>query len=249
MRTYFLLAAICSLLLGSCAFLAPTPKNLDRYQLRATYQQGPCFGRCPVYTLSLYQNGLLVYEGERFTDKEGTWYRLLGRTEVATVLDSFMALDMRRFPVSFPSRVPDLATVSLSFIDLSAQGQRFVTAFKEEAPADLLKMAERMRSLAQAGGFRQYIDTIRTGENLIGLPIEIKKEEIIVHLRPTTKPDAWIVKYAKQNAQIKEKLTPNGSYYRIEVDTGQMELEELLDLMRRDEAVLSAQRNQQLNPR
>lgn len=239
---------MCSLFLGSCAFLAPTPKHLDSYQLRATYQQGPCFGRCPVYTLSLYQNGLLVYEGERFTDKEGTWYKLLGRTEVAAVLDSFVALDMRRFPASFPSRVPDLATVTMSFVNLP-DGERFVTAFKEEAPDDLLKMAERMRALAQASDFRQYIDTIRTGENLIGLPIETKKEEIIVHLQPTTNPDAWIVKYARQNAKIKEKLTPSGSYYLIEVDTGLMDLEELIDLMRRDEAVLSAQRNQQLNPR
>ncbi len=240
---------MCFLLLGSCAFLAPTPKHLGNYQLRATYRQGPCFGRCPVYTLNLYQNGLLVYEGERFTDKEGTWYKLLGRTEVNAVLDSFVALNMGRFPASFPSRVPDLATVSLSFIDLAAGGERFVTAFKEEAPDDLLKMAERMRTLAQGSGFRQYIDTVRTGENLIGLPIETKREEIIVHLQPTTNLDAWIVKYAKQSAKIKEKLTPSGSYYLIEVDPGLMEVEELIDLMRRDESVLSAQRNQPLNPR
>lgn len=248
MKNFSILAVLASLLISGCAFLAPTPKHLESYQLRASYQQGPCFGRCPVYKLSLYQNGLLLYEGERFTDKEGTWYKLLGRTEVAALLDSFTALDLSRFPASFPSRIPDAATIQLSFTTLP-DGKRLATAFKEEAPEDLLRMAERMRSLAASGGFRQYVDTIRTGENLIGQPIVVEKEEIIVHLKPETNPEAWVVKYARQKASIKEKLTPNGSYYVVLVRPATISIEELIDLMRQDEAVISAQRNQQLNPR
>lgn len=248
MKNFLILTVLISLLISGCAFLAPTPKHLENYQLRATYQQGPCFGRCPIYKLSIYQNGLLLYEGERFTDKEGTWYKLLGRTEVAALLDSFTALDMSRFPSSFPSRLPDAATISMSFINLPS-GERFATVFKEEANEELLRMADRMRSLAASSGFRQYVDTIRTGENLIGQTIQVKKEEIIVHLKAETNPDAWIVKYAKQEASIKEKLTPNASYYVILASPATMPIKELIDLMRRDEAVISAQRNQQLNPR
>ncbi len=242
------LSLLLLLLLSGCALLMPSPKHVDAYQLRASFYQGPCFGRCPVYTLSLYQNGMLLYEGERFTDMPGTWYKLLGRAEVAALIDSFTAADLSRFPLSFPSNVPDASIRTLTFVDIKQQ-KTYRSSFKEEAPQELKSLADRMASLTAAGGFRQYVDTVRTGETFFGQPIELKQEELLVHLYPEVNPAAWIVKYSKQNTSIKERLTPNGHYYLLLADPNKMPTEELLELLRQDRDVISAQRNQRISPR
>ncbi len=36
-----------------------------------TLERTACFGACPVYTLSIYADGTVVYNGERFVDVEG----------------------------------------------------------------------------------------------------------------------------------------------------------------------------------
>lgn len=42
--------------------------------LVARLQRTPCFGRCPIYTVSFYEDGYVLYEGEKWVDKEGVYY-------------------------------------------------------------------------------------------------------------------------------------------------------------------------------
>ena len=37
-----------------------------------TYETGVCFGRCPVYSVTVYSNGRATFTGRRFTAVEGT---------------------------------------------------------------------------------------------------------------------------------------------------------------------------------
>lgn len=248
MKFPLLLFAFIAFSFSSCAILLPDATKVEDYQLRAAYYQGPCFGRCPVYTLKLYSNGLLTYEGEKFTDMPGTWSRLLSRTETAELIGEFEKVNISRFPTSFPSRIPDLAMKSLTFVPLPDK-KAVKTSWKEDAPDDLTKLGTRMQSLATSAQWKQVSDEIRKGENLLGVPIRVAKEEVIVHLEAGVNPQAWIVKYGKQNVTIKEKLTPNGNYYVILADPNYMAGEELLTYLRQDQDVISAQLNGKVSPR
>jgi hypothetical protein len=42
--------------------------------LVARLQRTPCFGRCPIYTVSFYEDGYVLYEGEKWVDREGIYY-------------------------------------------------------------------------------------------------------------------------------------------------------------------------------
>lgn len=50
-----------------------------------TMSRGACFGRCPVYTLSIIANGLATYEGRNSTEFKGTYQKQLGATAVAEI--------------------------------------------------------------------------------------------------------------------------------------------------------------------
>lgn len=52
-------------------------------------ERTPCFGACPVFTATLYQNGLLLYNGKRFTYSLGCHYALVPKAEVNKVRSWF----------------------------------------------------------------------------------------------------------------------------------------------------------------
>lgn len=62
----------------------------------ARIQRTACFGRCPIYVLTVYEDGTVIYEAERFVPEEGTfkakvstdlYQKLLRRAEEASFFE------------------------------------------------------------------------------------------------------------------------------------------------------------------
>jgi (2Fe-2S) ferredoxin len=51
--------------------LAVFPAAAQEAQVALTLERTACFGACPVYTVTVYTDGTVVYNGERFVDVEG----------------------------------------------------------------------------------------------------------------------------------------------------------------------------------
>ena len=49
--------------------------NIDDDELAEVIEmeKAPCFDQCPVFKLTLYENGMIKFEGEDFVDREGIW--------------------------------------------------------------------------------------------------------------------------------------------------------------------------------
>lgn len=68
MKNHAFLLAAAAALAAPAAAQSPT-----RSPIRSiTYETGPCFGRCPVYSVTVYSNGRATFTGRRFTAVEGT---------------------------------------------------------------------------------------------------------------------------------------------------------------------------------
>ncbi len=87
--------ATCLLLLllttiASCTTTKPDVKHPEKNgRLILSMERTPCYGRCPVYTINLYENGLLIYNAKQFTDTSGCFYRVLSKYEITEVKDRF----------------------------------------------------------------------------------------------------------------------------------------------------------------
>lgn len=227
------------------ALLGPQASGADKYNLRVSYHRGSCYGRCEVYTLDLYDNGLLLFQGERFTERPGTWQKNIDRRKVVALLDSFERADFDNYPLSFRSQIPDAPTVTVTYFDASGTGHE--TSFKDYAPPALKELDAAMLRLAAFEGYRQVSDTIRGKKRR---PVAGKeRQEIIVQLQDNVSADAWVIAYGKQNVELKNRISPNGSYYLITADPNFMPAEELLEFLRKDKDVLSAQLNRKVGPR
>ncbi|TXF87804.1 hypothetical protein FUA23_17245 [Neolewinella aurantiaca] len=248
--THFLIvaAALTAFLTTACdpaTVLGPQAERADNYDLRVRYHRGSCYGRCEVYTLNVYDNGLLVFEGERFTDRPGTWQKSIDRRRVNSLLDSFAMSDFANYPRSFRGEIPDAATIEVTYYD--DEGKSYQTSFKDSAPAELQILSNKLHDLAHLPNYRLVSDTIAGTKKQ---PVAAQeRQEIIVQLKEGITPEAWVVAYSKQNVRIKSRISPRSPYYVITADPNVMAAEELLEFLRQDKDVVSAQLNQEVRPR
>lgn len=56
----------------STPFIEQAKKDLPD-SLEVRLQRTACFGRCPIYTLSFYKDGTVIYKGEKWVEKEGLY--------------------------------------------------------------------------------------------------------------------------------------------------------------------------------
>lgn len=241
----WLIVSLVLLSTFSCELFGPIISKSDQYTKRVSYHRGACFGRCEVFTVDLYENGLVVFMGERFTDRPGTWEKSIDRRRATALIDSFERADFENYPRTFRTNIPDLPSIDMTYYD--ADGTAYLTSYRDQAPEELLALERAMNRLAHEDGFRQTSDTI--ADNKFQPVNNLDREEIIVHLRADVNPEAWIIGYGKQNAQLVKRLSPNGNYYLITTDPNIMGSEEFLDFLRQDAAVLSAQKNGTVGPR
>ena len=86
------------------------------------YERTPCFGRCPIFKLKVYQSGFAVYNGINFVDYIGTYHFTFEKSvleELNEALEKARFLEMNdsydnEQVMDLPSRI----------IEASFQGQR-----------------------------------------------------------------------------------------------------------------------------
>ncbi|NJK84429.1 MAG: hypothetical protein HC912_12225 [Saprospiraceae bacterium] len=60
-------------LLSACqvfSFWQKQPIDFSKLNKLVAISKGACFGRCPVYTMVVYDNGIVSYEGKDNTEKK-----------------------------------------------------------------------------------------------------------------------------------------------------------------------------------
>lgn len=241
-RALPVLLGLATLMIFSCdpaSILGPQAGSANQKNLRVKFRSGACYGRCEVFTLELYANGLMLFKGERFTERPGVWQKNIDRRRVVALVDSFERADFENYPLSFNSQIPDAPTTEMTYYD--EERQVYHTSYKEFAPPELELLGRQMRRLANLPDWRQVSEDIPESE---ADPVAASaREEIIVQLEPDVQAEAWIIAYGKQNVKLKERISPNGSYYLITADPNIMRASELLEFLRQDESVISAQLN------
>ena len=73
-----------------------------------------CYGTCPIYTFTLNSEGEAKFEGERFTEKLGSWEKQFDETELRPLWDLVSEKDWSLYDDEYPSNVSDLPATVLS---------------------------------------------------------------------------------------------------------------------------------------
>lgn len=132
-------------------------KNLDKNgQVIVQFARQACFGKCPIYNFSVYENGLLVYNGERFVEKEGAFYQVLSKSIVKDLVDTFEKSSFQTFSETYPidnSAPSDLPSVLLSYRNKAGKVKK-VSSKGGQTPEELILLQSKVDSLLN---FQQMI--------------------------------------------------------------------------------------------
>lgn len=71
---------------AKAAEAAPVPiPVLDRDSILFQFERRPCFGRCPVYKIRIYESGYTTYDGVNFVDHIGYYKTRISQSEIAQI--------------------------------------------------------------------------------------------------------------------------------------------------------------------
>ena len=202
--------------------------------------KGPCYGRCPVFTISIYDNKMAAYRGKQFTERKGLWVKKLEKEEYNKLTTAFKNANLWQFNDMYKGQVPDLQTVTIAY----TEGERSKSVKgKDGRPETILNLEEMLDNLANSTGW----ELKEKPES--GLPENVIADELIVQLNGGVDPHKWAQKYAKQGMKVVKSLSPNGYYWLVKYDSEVVPPESMLEMVRGDSNVLAAEYNKKLDGR
>ncbi|MFC1983055.1 DUF6438 domain-containing protein [Chloroflexota bacterium] len=88
--------------IGCNSTMTPVPNNIKEVVI--TLERTACFGVCPVYTLTIYGDGRVVYEGMRNVRIEGTRTTTINEDSIKQLIAEFQKIDYFSLKDSYEER-------------------------------------------------------------------------------------------------------------------------------------------------
>jgi hypothetical protein len=108
--------------------------------------RGACYGTCPVYTIEVFENGTMIYNGKNFVDKLGFYEKKISPKDAVDFIKKFNSLRPDTLAQSFEMRIPDLPTVYY-FINYTDSVKHIFNA--DGGPIELKNFAKTFEDFVQ----------------------------------------------------------------------------------------------------
>jgi len=200
--------------------------------------KGSCYGRCPVFTLTIYQDGIASYQGERFTDRIGLYVKRLDKDVFANLEKEFREANLWQYQNVYKSRIVDLQSVTLTYYE---EGDIKSITGKEGRPQAVLKLEQTLDRIAASP------DWIQKEGPPSGLPEDAVPNELVVQLNNGVNAYAWTEKYTKQGMKVLRSLSTDGYHWLMSFDPSVVPPKDMIELVRKDSGVIGAEFNRKGN--
>lgn len=216
-----------------CFFYACTPSltkiNLDGVGEKITMEKSACPSNCPVFTLTVYDNGIAAYLGEHNTDRTGLYYKKLEKKDFERLLASFRETNLWQFNEVYRSNFMDQQTQTVA-ITFSDQGSSKKIIGKSSRPEPILSLEHQLDALIRTDGWIARDQGQQQASS-----------EMIVQLRQGTNAGDWVKKYRDNKLEVLENYGSQDDYWLVKFDTQSTSSEQLLRKIRRDEQVVGVE--------
>ncbi len=85
--------------------------------LFASIVRSPCFGQCPIYSLQIYNGGLVKYKGKNFVKRTGEYVMELDKSKMLTFVNKARAISYMQLNDTYDNKsVTDLPSTTTSIV-------------------------------------------------------------------------------------------------------------------------------------
>ena len=219
---------------------ATATKPNNRFAKSFSYSQGPCFGKCPVYTLDIKPDGLAHFEGKRFATKQGKYTKKVADTEVAELVALFDAANWFKLENNYDSKITDIPSY---FIKYRNGDMIKKISFRGENPEGVDAIMAFFRNVADSEGWT------KVSANDYGLPAGTIANELIVKLKRGADVNAFVGSYVKQDMKLKKTLAASMNMHLVTFDPNTSTPQEMIMWVKEREDVENAEFNKQVDVR
>ncbi len=195
-------------------------------------KSGACFGFCPVFRLTVRNNGLVAYEGIRFAEKIGLDSFQLTRAEMAGLREKVQQVNLWQYPERIETQVADAPFATLTVF---RDDQSKSVSGSIDRPAPLLELENLLKELAEKHGFQ-----VTRGVNPDEIPAN-RRQEVIVTLQPEINAGNWIREFSAYRFQLVRRMSSE-NIWLVAYDPEQIKEDAVLKLFKNSKGVTDARR-------
>lgn len=115
--------------------------------LFARLQRTACFGRCPIYTLSVYESGYVEYLGEKWVDKEGRYAARVDQSKLERLM--VMAKEVNFFQLDHQYDSKYVTDLPSTITTIKGKNEFQIVVSRYEAPENLNQFNRNFDDLFQ----------------------------------------------------------------------------------------------------
>ncbi len=220
-----------------------TTVDLGEKRILIKMQKNPCFGKCPIYDISIYTDGYVEYNGQRFADKLGKYSKEIPTALVHDLYKEFNTIGFMEMIEIFPTKLPDLPKTRITFHPDAATKHTVVG--DKYRPEELLALDKKLTDIANSEGWT----LLEKKENSKNLPDYFIRDQIITKFNKDIDIPTYIESHKQYGLDIKKRIAPKSDLWLLTFDTLKINPSDMLLLLKDSEEVEIAEFNKQLNNR
>lgn len=205
--------------------------------------KNPCFGKCPIYNLTIYTDGYVEFNGQRFTDKLGKFSKNIPKMVVSKLYKEFEAIGFMKMDEKYISQLHDSPKTNITFHP-DAETKRTVTG-DSFRPKELLALEEKLVNIAMS----EEWTLLEKKKNSDNLPNSFIRDQIIAKFNKDTDIPVYIRSHEQYGLDIKKRVAPKSDLWVLTFDTLKINPSDMLLLLQDADEVEIAEFNKQLNNR
>ena len=227
------------ILLSGLAFCKTGQKAAAGRTPMVELKTGACFGYCPVFRLTVRNNGLVEYEGYNFAERLGRDSFQLQPNELERLRKKVAQVNLWQYPDHIKSEVVDAPSATLRVFK---EGQTKSVVGSIDRPAPLLELEDMLKDMAEAHDFQ-----VKRGVNPNEPPVGSRRE-VIVLLQPEINAGNWIHKFTDFKFLLIRRISEENMWI-VAYDPKQIPEKAVLALFKGSEGVLEVQPNRAVQDR
>lgn len=201
--------------------------------------KGACHGSCPIYTLTILNNGKCEFNGKRFCKKLGAFTATLSSTELNLLKQKIAGLDMASYPEQIQSMIPDFPSTEITCT--LEDGTPKSVWWRSGAPGELEEMAIVLDKFRQDLSWEVDVHA--------PLPAGTIENEMLISLKDGIEAAEFAKAYKAYDLTPLKQLVPKQNYWLFKFDTQKISGVEMLNLLNKSEKIHNVEFNKELEQR
>ncbi len=229
------------LLLQSCSSIK-LEKDPDKIAPVIVYSKGACFGKCPIFTMTVYSSGLVKFNGRRYTGMDGKHQKQLDKKQYVAIVKKFRENRFWRFDDTYGMDLVDAPTVTISFSD---KGKSKTVKGKAEFPDKLKELANMLESIIKDKDSWVMVDKPHRPNT----KEEVIENQIILTTGNGMIMSRWLQEYKKYGLRLMKRVGDNNDKWLVRFDKNKINPKEMLKKIKEDKYISNAEFNVKISER